>query len=588
MARTSRVRKIADIELLEGRLLLSGGGRQSPALARLPASPTVAPESALTIPGSFNASATGAATTVTFTFKGKYKISEFALAVTPSSVIAAVPVVLNKNAQPTSGVASVTVTQLTATALLHFQSYRQLHITMLPKTAAPAGTITEQFLAADQHALTTLDNAYQAVESAVPGTISSLISPSYEPPGSTTVGPIPGTTMFQQIAALQANLSQLQNYVAQAAAGVPVILGTDRHTPIKLTEKSLALSDRILMAEITGAESSPAEARVEDAGTSNPFGDIAVALGKLAPALSGAAATFTAIGLGTGESVLLLGGAALLNVALVATAGLVFGGAILVVAGGIDLALAGNPTTAQLTNQSPAEMAAAAQNQVPYTAALGLEQSAIPYNDVKSADAGQVVLGVMDDGTAVYESAFGSSDLEQSGAKVTITNVNAVIDSETEELAQILGLNPNYGPGEGQGSGGSGSGGAGGGQTGGPISGSLSGTYTGTVADTSGQIFTSSVTASNISTADGEISGTVTFAQYPFVQDDVVASTVPDIPATLSGFFTSEGSAGGEFVIHLSGGDAPLSWSGTVTSSGIVINLTASDGSSAGTINLQP
>jgi ureidoglycolate hydrolase len=516
VVRTSRARQIADIEFLEDRTLLSGGGRQSPALARIPASPTVAPESALTIPGNFDASATGNATTVTFTFKGRYKISEFALAVTSSSVVAAIPIVLNKNAQPASGAASVTVTQVTTTAILHFRSYPQLHITMLPQTSAPVGTITEQFLNADQRALTTLDNAYQTIEAAAPGTISSLISPDYGPPGSITVGPLQGTTMFQQVAALQAQLSQLQTYVAQAAAGVPVMLGTYHHHPMMLTTKALALSDRILSAEITGAESSPAEARVEDASASNPFGDIAVALGKLAPALSGAAATTTAIQLGTGESVLLLGGTALLNVALVATGGLLVGGAILVVAGGIDLALAGNPITAQLTNQSPGDMTAAGQNQSPYTSALGLEQSADPVVDVKLTSAGQVVDGVTEGGFSLYESASGSSDVLQSSAYQTVTNVNASIDSKLDELAQTLGLNPNYGPGEGQGSPGSGSGGGGSGGQSVPTS-----TYTVVIAGTEN---------------DGENVGTLdnTFDVGPTTQANLASA----IASALSTLFT--------------------------------------------------
>ena len=71
--------------------------------------------------------------------------------------------------------------------------------------------------------------------------------------------------------------------------------------------------------------------------------------------------------------------------------------------------------------------------------------------------------------------------------------------------------------------------------------------YTGTVDLTSGQVFTSTVTATNVNTAGGQVSGTVVFAQYPDVGGaGVIERTTPNISATLSGTFDSQGAASGE------------------------------------------
>ena len=142
------------------------------------------------------------------------------------------------------------------------------------------------------------------------------------------------------------------------------------------------------------------------------------------------------------------------------------------------------------------------------------------------------------------------------------------------------------------GGGGTGSGGGdngGGGMQQGPVSGTLTGTYTGTVESTLGELFTSAATATDVNSAGGQVSGTVVFAQYPDVEFGVIVSTTANVSATLSGSIQPQGQADGTLTIHLPlpTGDVQLSWTGTVTSSGITINLSY-QGSSAGTITLNP
>ena len=166
----------------------------------------MAPGSALTIAGHFDPNATEGDTTVTFTVQGGSKLTEWPISLTTTSIVVGVPMIPNTKGGLISKNASVTVTQYTSTGLTKTEPIKHLHISVPTKPAGPAGTVTEQFLQADESALASLRNSYQAIEAASPGTISSVVLPTFPAPGTVTIGALQGTNILQFITTLQSQL----------------------------------------------------------------------------------------------------------------------------------------------------------------------------------------------------------------------------------------------------------------------------------------------------------------------------------------------------------------------------------------------
>ncbi len=107
------------------------------------------------------------------------------------------------------------------------------------------------------------------------------------------------------------------------------------------------------------------------------------------------------------------------------------------------------------------------------------------------------------------------------------------------------------------------------------LPGTLLGYATSVPIDVAGGINIVGVTATNVKTTGGLVSGTLTF------------DGLPNSPATFSGSFNAQGVASGTVVFDDPGGEEIEPWTGDVRSSGIVMSLTVSDGSSE-RINLNP
>ncbi len=498
MLKKTRKAKINGVEILESRVLLSSfhglgvvtkpglpdgerpidvrgsSGTGTPSAkttmhTQSSASPTVSPESTITIAGQFDPSA-NARQTIVFAVKGGGRYIESPLQVTPSFLTAAVPVLLKKNGVPTGGVASVSVVQLDSAGITRTRSYKRLHIENLPSSSAPVGSITERFLQSSQSALSSLQAAYHTIDSSIPGTISNILEyTSSGAPGQVTVGAPQGVSIFQLLTTLQQQLGQMSALVSQAAAGGHFSLGTFHGHSAPLTRQSLKLSDRLLaplMSANTGAMS--AEQAVPNAAPGSYVGQIVDSVSRLSAGLAGVTTAAAAALLGSEGSVLALGAPALLNAGLAASAGLVVGLIPLIVVGYLVLSANGDNVIPQLLGQSAITMTDATQNQSAYVQSLGSAQNLM--FGFKPSSEGQPLSSVVTTSTDSYESTFGQSDFNSSLGDSyfpNITNVELSIDEKFAQLAQNLGLNPDFGPSLGGGGSGSGFGGSSGSGSGG-------------------------------------------------------------------------------------------------------------------------
>jgi hypothetical protein len=219
--------------------------------------------------------------------------------VTSSTIIVAVPVLVRRNGVPTAGTAKVTIVQNTAGRASKTVAYNHLHTADLPKTGLPAGSVTSQFLAAEQYGLNTLTQAYRTIDTAVPGTINANF------PNPT------GWTIFQVIQEVQQQLTTAQQQVNEVVSGRDrrIEIGVRDSHRVSMTRKSLALSDRILAA-IAGASVATRARAAPDASLlapiinyvqSNPVGALGTALmgiGAVGAVVAGANPFTAAIAVG--------------------------------------------------------------------------------------------------------------------------------------------------------------------------------------------------------------------------------------------------------------------------------------------------
>ncbi len=168
------------------------------------------------------------------------------------------------------------------------------------------------------------------------------------------------------------------------------------------------------------------------------------------------------------------------------------------------------------------------------------------------------------DENALRAGANATAIVAQNSSQTNVVEQNAdrIVSQATTHLTAIEGKVDGLDPG--------------GGSPTGPLSGTLLGYLNGVTTGGAGGINSFGVTATNIETNGGVVSGTLT------------VDGSPNSPATLSGTFNAQGVASGTLVFQNPGGNVTDTWTGSVSSAGITMNLTASDGTDVGSITLEP
>ena len=485
-------------------------------------SPALLPGSTFTIPGQFNPDDPPI---IVYHYERETFESQ-TLACSSTMIVAPVPYLLNSQGLPTGGVVRVSLLQPNILARVdsrlgpkgdvvrvgnrrpgaHFLAEQvvnpHLRIANLPKTGEPAGTVTEHFITTVESANTALINAYQNLNSAVPGTINSEMTYDY-------------LDLGDQLAALQDDIGQVMGHKAYRSH---LEFGTVKGHELFLSPKALELSDRILAATAVGLDTA-SMALAQDTGVAMDQIPTVNLVGANSPEtirpLSGYVAA-TAIAFG---AIVAVSSSPIAGLGILAL-GLGFAGIPLVV--GLSLAYAANSnnvTPQQLGDPTVDVSDVNANSSWVWNALSSFTDSLNSYFH-PSLD-GSVLSDAVRDTDQTYSMTYSA---DQS------------IDDKFAELAKNLGLNPNFGqnPGEGSGVGtgstvgGSSPGNSGGGTSGGtgdfpPIVGVYSGTYNDVALDWESQdqvtiVYPSGPITIAIVSADpsgsGEISGTLTMGDY--------------------------------------------------------------------------